>query len=1314
MQVIGRKGFIATRLASPTLSFSNIATTSLTITWTFSTNAVTYLLERSTSVDFSLNLTTVYSGTGNTVNDTGLVSNTTYYYRVKALAIGYIDSAFAADFVTTSGGAGQLPTPSVSRLGIGTTSLSIVWPSISSATGYVVQRATNSTFTSGLTTLYSGNSAGVTRAFQPGYLLEYHDSSLTTSTPYFYRVKATGGGFSDSNWSPTQTWTTGASNRTHTTDGPQLFFIDGGTNQLQVYDIVSNTVNYVYAGDTIALKSPTGGSGLWAYFSLQDFHGTPTQTITIRNEGQVKMTAGFSFQDCSYVTVDGSHPSRSMLTKLIDGINEVIGGFEIYGNSGGECISIKGLSRHIKVQYTYTEGGAYQLRCKNEANSFLSVNPDCGIQYMYPSHIHDIEFAHNIGYEHSQDGNYWGSSAPYGGRPFTCNGSTVDPRPTGLANIWCHDNILAYCGRSAYQLGCLDTGTNRWSNNKSLQTGFEYDLAQGAGFAVGSATNSIEIDHNTIKNSFIHAAYSYSFGLFYYHDNIHTGNIGTIDIREDRTIFWTKIALSGGQTLSNLWMDSSPGRVIKDNLNEYTFEFFSNIGGNPIIKTQRQRDAGSASVLTIPTTFPTAITVNIILPGSFPSNYYTVGEVIRVNAQTRNVWFKGTVTSYNSTTGDLVISATSSSGTGTYYSWSVWRETRTWDQAIAAIGQTAPGSHAGTTADPYVGFGASSAILTSQVTVPPTITIPTTAIPVSNLMMNTFNQQNVTIYGNIDGLTRFRIENNQFGSQQAGSDKVILFLQGFAQYGSSPNMICGNTFIGSALTSGNIYTTGTAVTYTLANTCTSNPYTDTLFGQDNGDNTFNLRWGVNSARFSSTKFILTGIGSSTLAGTGATPPNNLPGYIQSWLTANTSGGQLINMATSGYDSRMFLTEGADSNVKVDQNVDAAIAHKPHAAFISLPTNDIASGLTAAQFTNNVKAIYDQFQAWGIPCFVETPQPRDSFTDSQQQALVDATALFRTTFPAKFLVDIFDLVRDTGSVHPAMINPTYAAGDAIHLNSAGHQVIFNTLQARMNAYFADPNYLEYQVEKSTSSGSGFTLFDTISVGSTIQKNYNRVDATIYYYRVRAKKIDNSYTDYSNVVSLQQPLNVGALSQSIQVNFGNEVDPAPPSDWNNLVGSTTAQMAAGTVFSALKDSTGTVTGVGMTVLKKFNNAIGGGASGSGVYPGNVMRNSWPASGGFNDYSQVKFTGLSNANTYQLEVLTSFATSLPAELAIRAKFQTYPYKQGFEFSANSGVANSTNLITLKGLLANESGELHVDFIPCVANGSGVVSGMVLKKMA
>jgi len=84
----------------------------------------------------------------------------------------------------------------------GDTQNALSWTGVSGATAYVVDRATNSGFTTGVTNgIYSGSG------------MSYTDGSLTNGTTYYYRIRSTGAGYLDSsyataNGTPASPWVT--------------------------------------------------------------------------------------------------------------------------------------------------------------------------------------------------------------------------------------------------------------------------------------------------------------------------------------------------------------------------------------------------------------------------------------------------------------------------------------------------------------------------------------------------------------------------------------------------------------------------------------------------------------------------------------------------------------------------------------------------------------------------------------------------------------------------------------------------------------------------------------------------------------------------------------------------------------------------------------------------------------------------------------------------------------------------------------------------------------------------------------------------
>jgi hypothetical protein len=109
--------------------------------------------------------------------DTGLSAGTLYYYKVTA-SNSYGESTLSSyDYaITPSGGSAPSAPTGITATATSSSSITVTWSSVSSATGYDVYRATSSTGTYS----YRGYS----------YSTSYIDTGLSASTLYYYKVSA--------------------------------------------------------------------------------------------------------------------------------------------------------------------------------------------------------------------------------------------------------------------------------------------------------------------------------------------------------------------------------------------------------------------------------------------------------------------------------------------------------------------------------------------------------------------------------------------------------------------------------------------------------------------------------------------------------------------------------------------------------------------------------------------------------------------------------------------------------------------------------------------------------------------------------------------------------------------------------------------------------------------------------------------------------------------------------------------------------------------------------------------------------------------
>lgn len=433
---------------------------------------------------------------------------------------------------------------------------------------------------------------------------------------------------------------------------------------------------------------------------------------------------------------------------------------------------------------------------------------------------------------------------------------------------------------------------------------------------------------------------------------------------------------------------------------------------------------------------------------------------------------------------------------------------------------------------------------------------------------------------------------------------------------------------------------------------------------EDGNNNVRLRIDF-PANILTTDARIVAIGSSTLAGSGATSPNKLHELLAAWTAANVPQGSFLYMAVPGTYSAYFIPDDqllSDWN----RNVDAALSLQPDILIVSLPSNDPAF-VSNEVFLNNLKAIDARAKQQNVYAFFTTTQPRNGYDVAGQQALYDAAQLIKAEFK-KRAVDVFTGMANPYTVtQPATMKPVYDSGDTIHPNNAGHAYVRDQIVATMQAYFVNKAYQNYQIERSTSPTSGFALlYDNITDTDVLLP---RTDGQLYYYRVRARRANSTYTAYSNTVSLRQAIYAGDVLQRVQFNFTRSENPDVYVGWNNLIPSGNIPNA-GETFTGIKDAGGLDTPYGVRIDGDFENTTSGGGR-AGVYPLGVIRSNWRVGNG--SRARVTITGLDDDYLYDFKFLSSQLT----QSAYRYTGFSINGRSAF-IAANDPVAGSNDSLT------------------------------------
>lgn len=181
------------------------------------------------------------------------------------------------------------------------------------------------------------------------------------------------------------------------------------------------------------------------------------------------------------------------------------------------------------------------------------------------------------------------------------------------------------------------------------------------------------------------------------------------------------------------------------------------------------------------------------------------------------------------------------------------------------------------------------------------------------------------------------------------------------------------------------------------------------------------------------------VGSSTAAGAGAST------YANSWAGQEaahlaTRGVTLRNLAAGGYTTYQAVPTGRwhPANRPAPdpaRNITAALALRPAAVIVNLPTNDIANGFGVSEVRTNLAYIRQAATAAGVPIWITTAQPRN-LDDAGRQKLAEITGWTKTTYNVRSLDFWTDLANADGTIRADV-----SAGDGIHINNVGHERLY---------------------------------------------------------------------------------------------------------------------------------------------------------------------------------------------------------------------------------------------------------------------------------
>lgn len=226
-----------------------------------------------------------------------------------------------------------------------------------------------------------------------------------------------------------------------------------------------------------------------------------------------------------------------------------------------------------------------------------------------------------------------------------------------------------------------------------------------------------------------------------------------------------------------------------------------------------------------------------------------------------------------------------------------------------------------------------------------------------------------------------------------------------------------------------------------------------FFGQQTADGAPH-RWYLDDIRMTG-GYVVTGedvplivvLGSSTAAGAGASlPDSSWVGRYRAHLAGRDSTAVVVNLAVGGYTTYHIMPTGhipppGRPYPSAGHNITMALAYRPWAIIVNLPSNDVASGYSIAEQLANYETVKGLAEDARAPIWFTTAQPRNFASQAMRDAL---RAMTDSTFAryGDFAIDFWHgLAAADGT-----ILPQYNSGDGIHLNNAGHRLLYERVAA----------------------------------------------------------------------------------------------------------------------------------------------------------------------------------------------------------------------------------------------------------------------------
>lgn len=192
------------------------------------------------------------------------------------------------------------------------------------------------------------------------------------------------------------------------------------------------------------------------------------------------------------------------------------------------------------------------------------------------------------------------------------------------------------------------------------------------------------------------------------------------------------------------------------------------------------------------------------------------------------------------------------------------------------------------------------------------------------------------------------------------------------------------------------------------------------------------------------------LGSSTAAGAGPQRRDSAWAFrLKKKMKRKNPRNRVINLAKGGYTSFHILPNGEVPYNRLDwlkpdslRNVSRALEFSPDVILLNLPSNDNTLRVPISKQISNLKKIVAWAESGGAQVWITTTQPinRSAKLCQKQKNVCDS---IQEIFGGNTLDFWKSLASSEGR-----IQEEFSAGDGLHINSKGHEVLFNLVKKRV--------------------------------------------------------------------------------------------------------------------------------------------------------------------------------------------------------------------------------------------------------------------------